>query len=303
MPYSPIQRAYAELHLAVLLFGFTAILGDLITLPALSLVWWRVLLTSLSFLLLIRVRKLIRETDRRTIYKFMGIGVLVGIHWICFFGAVKLANASITLVCMATASFFTALLEPLLTKTRVKLYEIALGILIVPGMILIVNSTELEMMWGIALALLSALIAAIFAILNKMLVGQMDEASVSFLEMGSAFLFISLVLPVYQWSLPAAGKLQFWPTQLDWVYLGFLALVCTTLGYLLALRSLRHLTAFASNLTLNLEPVYGILMAYFLLDDHQELDQNFYWGSLIIIFSVFTYPLLRRWNKRKAQPD
>lgn len=301
MPYSPIQRAYAELHLAVLLFGFTAILGDLITLPALSLVWWRVLLTAVSFLLLVRVRKLFRHTDRTTIYKFMGIGVLVGIHWLFFFGAVKLANASITLVCMATTSFFTALLEPLLTKTRVKGYEIALGILIVPGMILIVNSTELGMMWGIALALLSALMAALFATLNKMLVGQIDEKSVSFLEMGSAFLFISLVLPLYQWSLPATEKLQIWPTSMDWVYLCFLALVCTTLGYLLALRSLRHLTAFASNLTLNLEPVYGILMAYFLLDDHQELHQNFYWGSLIIIFSVFTYPMVRRWNKRKAQ--
>jgi drug/metabolite transporter (DMT)-like permease len=101
--------------------------------------------------------------------------------------------------------------------------------------------------------------------------------------------------------LPAGEKLQIWPNPVDWLYLIFLALVCTTLGYLLALRSLRYLTAFASNLTLNLEPVYGILMAYFLLDDHQELDPHFYWGALIIILSVFTYPLLRKWNKRRVR--
>jgi drug/metabolite transporter (DMT)-like permease len=297
----PTQRSYAELHLAVILFGFTAILGDLISLPALSLVWWRVLITTISFLFLISVRKLLAQTDRKTLYKFMGIGVLVGIHWLCFFGSVKLANPSITLVCMATASFFTALLEPVFTKTPVKWYEIALGVLIVPGMILIVNSAELSMMWGVIIGLIAALISAVFAILNKMMVGQLPEKAVSFLEMGTACLFISVVFPIYQWWLPAGEKLQIWPNPVDWLYLIFLALVCTTLGYLLALRSLRYLTAFASNLTLNLEPVYGILMAYFLLDDHQELDPHFYWGALIIILSVFTYPLLRKWNKRRVR--
>ncbi|MCB0630982.1 MAG: DMT family transporter [Saprospiraceae bacterium] len=295
---NPTQRSYTELHLAVFLFGFTAILGDLITLPALGLVWWRAFLTATSFLFLISVRKLFMQTERRTIYKFMGIGILVGLHWLCFFGAVKLANPSITLVCMATASFFTSLLEPLFTKAPVKWYEIALGVLIVPGMILIVNSAELSMMWGIVIGLTASVISAVFAILNKMLIGRLHVREVSFLELGTAFLFLSLVLPIYQWSLPTDEKMQLWPTQMDWLYLIFLALVCTTLGYLLALRSLRHLTAFASNLTVNLEPVYGIIMAYFLLDDRQELDPHFYWGALIIIMSVFAYPVLRKWNKR-----
>lgn len=296
---SPQQRSYAELHIAVFLFGFTAILGDLISLPAISLVWWRVLLTSISFLFLVPLRKLWRTTDRQTLQQFIGIGVLVGVHWICFFGAVKLANPSIALVCMATASFFTALLEPLLTKQKAKTYEIMLGLLIIPGMILIVNSAELSLMWGIVIGLVAALLSAFFAILNKMLVGKLDEKSVTFLEMGAAWVFVSAVLPLYLLFSPDAGRLTFWPQGFDWLYLLVLALLCTTLAYVLALRSLRYLTAFASNLTVNLEPVYGISLAYFLLDDRQELNPGFYWGTLLILLAVFSYPFLRKRNKRK----
>lgn len=296
---TPIQRSYAELHLAVFLFGFTAILGDLISLPALSLVWWRVFFTSLSFLFIIPVFRLFRTTDRRTLLKFMGIGVLVAMHWLCFFGAIKLSNPSIVLVCMATTSFFTSLVEPIFSKKRIKTYEIILGLLIVPGMILIVNGAEVGMLLGIGVGLIAALLAALFATLNKLLVGTLEEKSVSFLELGSAWLFLSIVLPIYFLFSEDGGSLQFWPQGLDWFYLLVLALLCTTLAYVLALRSLRHLTAFASNLTVNLEPVYGIILAYFLLNDRQELDPRFYWGALVILLAVFSYPLLRRWHKRR----
>lgn len=294
------QRAYAELHLAVFLFGFTAILGDLISLAAISLVWWRVLLTTVSFLFLIPLRRLLLTTQRADLLKFMGIGVLVALHWICFFGAVKLANPSIALVCMATTSFFTALFEPLLTRQPPKIYEIALGLLIIPGMVLIVRSADLSMHWGIAVGVMSALFAALFAILNKMLVGRLDEISVSFLELGSAWLFISFLLP-WLWWLGEDSILPFQPQHWDWLYLTFLALGCTTLAYVLALRSLRYLTAFASNLTVNLEPVYGIALAWILLDDAEELAPGFYWGALVILLVVFTYPVLRRVNRLRAE--
>lgn len=298
---TPIQRSYAELHLAVFLFGFTAILGDLISLPALSLVWWRVFFTSLSFVFIIPVVRLFRTTPPRTLLKFMGIGLIVAAHWVCFFGSVKLANPSITLVCMATTSFFTALVEPIFSKKKVKTYEIVLGLLIVPGMILIVNGAEAGMLPGIVMGLVAALLAAFFATLNKLLVGTLDEKSVSFLELGSAWLFMCLILPVYFLISGENDGVSFWPHGLDWLYLIVLALLCTTLAYVLALRSLRHLTAFASNLTVNLEPVYGIILAYFLLDDKQELDPRFYLGTLVILLAVFSYPVLRRWHKRKAQ--
>ncbi|GJM34875.1 MAG: membrane protein [Saprospiraceae bacterium] len=294
------KRAYLELHVAVLLFGFTAILGDLIQLSALVLVWWRVLLTSISLLFLIKVVPLIRQMPRRLLLRFMGIGVLVALHWLAFYGSIKLANASIALVCMATTSFFTSLLEPWIMRQKVKGYEIALGLLILPGMILIVNATELSMMSGIWVGLLSAFLAALFGTLNKKYIGESNVLNITFLELGTAWLFLSLILPFALYN--TAGALQFMPSLVDWGYLLVLALFCTTLAYVLALRSLVHLTAFAANLTINLEPVYGIALALILLDDSQELTANFYFGVLIIMGVVFTYPWFRKRFSKKNVP-
>ncbi|MEL6636555.1 MAG: EamA family transporter [Bacteroidota bacterium] len=284
------HRAYLELHFAVFLFGFTAILGDLISLAATTLVWWRVLLTSISLLFLIRGGRQLGALPRSLILQYMGIGVLVGLHWITFFGAIKYSNASVCLVCMATTSFFTALLEPLLLRQPTRAYEILLGLLIIPGMALIVRSLDWSMLTGVGLGLLSALLASLFAILNKKLVDRADPLSITFLELSSAWLFISFLLPLLYYQNP---DLPFWPRDWDWGYLLILALLCTTLAYVLALRSLQHLSAFAANLTVNLEPVYGIVLAIFLLQDNKELNPNFYGGGLIILIAVFSYPLLK----------
>lgn len=292
------KRAYLELHIAVFLFGFTAILGDLIQLSAVVMVWWRVLITSASLLLLIRVGKRLKGLPRGTILQFMGIGVLVALHWVAFYGAIKLSNASITLICMATTSFFTSFLEPAIMRHRLRWYEIMLGLLIIPGMALIVNSTEASMNLGIIVGLASAFLAALFATLNKKLIGRLDEMSVTFLELGSAWLFLSLVLPVYM--AYSSEPVQIMPlTWVDWGYLLILALLCTTLAYVLALRSLNYLSAFASNLTVNLEPVYGIALAWVLLNDNEELSASFYLGVLIILLAVFSYPLIRRRMRRR----
>ncbi len=287
---NPRHRAYLELHIAVLLFGITAILGDLISLPAIVLVWWRVLITSISLLFLIQMGRQLRQLPVALIGQYMAIGVLVGLHWITFFGAVKYANASVCLVCMATTSLFTALLEPLLLRQKIRFYEILLGLLIIPGMVLIVNSLDFSMLYGVGMGLISALLASLFAILNKKLVDRADPMSITFLELSSAWLFICLLLPFYYQQNPEAA---FWPQSLDWGYLLILALLCTTLAYLLALRALKHLSAFASNLTINLEPVYGITLAIFILQENKELSPHFYWGCLIILLTVFGYPFLK----------
>ncbi len=291
------QRAYLELHFAVLLFGLTAILGDLIHLSALLIVWWRVLITCISLFFLIRFGKVLRKIPRKIVFQFMGIGVLVALHWLCFFGAVKYSNASICLVCMATTSFFTSFLEPLLLQQRIKWYEMLLGLLIIPGMILVVNNTELSMMTGIVVGLLSAFLAAVFSILNKKMVDQADPMSITFLELGSAWLFLSLLLPLYFYYNPEAS---FLPNQADFGYLAILALLCTTLAYVLSLRALKHISAFASNLTINLEPVYGILLAYFILQENEELSNGFYYGVCIILIAVFSYPFLTRLFEDKS---
>lgn len=295
---NPETRAYIELHIAVFLFGFTAILGDLIQLPALTLVWWRVFITSISLLFLIKVIRLFRTLPRKRLLQFMGIGVLVALHWLAFYGAIKLANASIALVAMATTSFFTSMIEPFVMQQRVKWYEIALGVLIIPGMMLVANGTEFSMLTGLWVGIVAAFLAALFATLNKKLIGNQNVLEITFLELGSAWLFLSLVLPVL--FLISDLNITFVPpSAMDWLYLLVLALLCTTLAYALALKSLRHLTAFASNLTINMEPVYGIIMAWILLNENEELTSNFYWGVVIILLAVFSYPILRRLERLK----
>lgn len=284
-----VKRAYLELHLAVFLFGFTAILGDLISLPASLLVWWRVLITCISFFFFVPIIKNVRAIPNKLILIYAGIGILVAVHWITFFGAIKYSNASVCLVCMATASFFTAMLEPMIMKTKIQRYQILLGFMIIPGMALVVTNLDPGMMMGVVLGLTSAFLAALFSSINKKYVNDADPIDITFVELGSALLFITIFLPFI-----LAEGVSFFPQGLDWLYLLILALLCTTLAYVLSLRALKHLTAFASNLTVNLEPIYGIVLAAILLGDSEELTFGFYMGCAIILLAVFSYPYLKR---------
>ena len=285
----PVRRAYFELHLAVLLFGFTAILGKLITLTALVLVWWRVLFTAVSLLPLIRTGEALRHIPRTRLLRLFGIGVVIAVHWVTFYGAIKLANASVALVCMATTSLFAAFLEPWLLGTPRRRLEIGLSLLIIPGMVLIVGTLPRAMWWGVVVGLISALLAALFSILNKAIVDSADTKVITFVEMSAAWLFLSVVLPAYYFFAPA---MAFWPVGNDVFYLAVLVLFCTTLAFLLNLRALQHLSAFAATLTINLEPVYGILLAAVLLHEYQELTPAFYLGLLVVLAAVLGYPLL-----------
>lgn len=293
------NRAYLELHIAVILFGLTAILGDLIELSAVVLVWWRVLLTSLSLVIILLLWKIPLFPSKRLLLIYGGIGAIVGLHWITFYGAVKLSNASITLVCMATASFFTAFLEPMIMKRKLIPLELIVGLLIIPGMMLIVNDLSYDMKIGMGVGLISSFLAALFATLNKKYINEAASLTITFVEMSAAWLFLCCVVPfVY-----ANNKdLVFMPNQMDWFYMAILVLLCTTLAYLLALRSLKHLSAFASNLVVNLEPVYGILLAIVILKEHKELTPTFYAGVAIIIGVVCAYPYFKkRFIKEEAQ--
>jgi drug/metabolite transporter (DMT)-like permease len=285
------KRAYLELHIAVFLWGFTAILGDLIQLSALALVWWRVLITSISLVFILRLGKGFKKLSRKNILQFAFAGALTGIHWVTFFGAIKLSNASVTLVCMATCAFFTALIEPFILRTKMNWWEILLGFLVVPGMALVVENVDVSMHAGIWVGLFSAFLAAVFSILNKKWIQNAEPFSITFIEMTSAWLLLSLIMPFYFRVEPDASLL---PTFKDLALLLVLALACTTLTWVLALRSLKHISAFASTLTINLEPVYGIFLAWIILKENKELSPGFYWGVLLIMAVVFSYPFLNR---------
>lgn len=251
-----------------------------------TLVWWRVLLTSASLLIFVRVASLLRDLGRRQLLIFAGLGCIVALHWVTFYGAIKLANASVGLICMATTSVFSSIVEPLITGRRFLWHELLVGAVVLPGIWLIVDGIDPTMTPGIVVGLLSALLVAIFTSFNKKYVDKADPLRITFVEMlaGSVFL-----LPL----LPLAGG-NFWPSYVDLGRLVVLAVVCTAFTNWLFLQALRHLSAFAANLTVNLEPVYGIFMAYFLLNDAEELDPTFYRGTALILVAVFGYAAGKR---------
>lgn len=291
------SSAYIKIHIAVLLFGFTAILGDLIALPAVMIVWWRVLITSFSLLFFINFGRNLSTLPNHLIKKYGIIGMIIGLHWICFYGSVKLSNASVCLVCMSTTSLFTSIIEPLIVRKKFNKTELFIGSLIIPGMILIVNQLDGSYLYGVIVGLLSALLAAVFSVMNKANIKGADPYTISFIELSSAWAMITILVGIF-WIFGYPQSVYVPTRWEDWLWLFVLALLCTTLAHVLTLKSLQHLSAFASNLVINLEPVYGILLAIVILKEHKELNTMFYIGAGIILLTVFSYPLLQRINAK-----
>lgn len=288
------KSAILQTHIAVILFSITAILGKLISLSALPLVWWRVLLASISFIFLFNVPKVIRTYSKEKLVKFGFIGIIIALHWLTFYGSIKLANASIALVCLACTSFLTSILEPLLTNKKVDLKEIVIGLIIIPAMMFIIKFTPDAYFIGIIVGLTSAFLASIFTILNKINIANNDARHVSFIELSAATIFLGLLLPIVFFY---DNAIEIIPSKaLDVVYLVALAFLCTTLAFLLSLRALKKISAFTSTLIINLEPVYGILLAAYFLNEKETLNIQFYLGASLIILAVILTPLFKNKN-------
>lgn len=286
-------RALWQIHICVLLWGFTAILGKLITLPALPLVWWRMLIVVAALALLPRVWRGLRAMPARTRWAYAGIGALVALHWLTFYGAIKLANASVAATCIAFATPMTALVEPVLTRQRFRPGDLLLGLAALPGIWLVVGGVPSGMHAGIAAGVVSALFVALFSSLNKRMVEAGDALTVTALELGAGVLTLSLLAPLMPHLVPTfAGPLLMLPAGLDVLWLLVLALACTLLPFALCLVALRHLSAFTAQLSINLEPVYAVLLAALLLGEQQELSPRFYAGVAIILAVVFAQGLL-----------
>ena len=284
------KKAYLQLHIAIFLWGFTAILGDLISLSAFWLVLWRVAITSATLILLPGVRKSILQLTRKLFGVYFMVGALIAIHWVTFFGAIKYANASVGLVAMATVSLFTAFIEPLYFKRKIRTAEVLFGLLVIPAMLLIVKDLQSDMRLGLGIGLISAFLAAMFAVINKKYVEETDPQAITFVELFSAFLVLAVMSPIVYTNYDSI----WWPVGLDWIYLLILAVLCTCVAFILHLYALKHISAFASNLAINLEPVYGIILAGFLLGDFEELNYSFYLGVVIILLCVIIYPRFSR---------
>jgi drug/metabolite transporter (DMT)-like permease len=290
-----MKRAYMQLHIAVLLFGFTGILGRLITLDAVPLVWWRVFVTTLSLLILFASRGLLRGLNPIHVRKYIGIGVLVALHWITFFWSIKLANVSIALVAFATQSFFTAICEPIITRSPFRRYELAIGFLVLPAMWLIVNEVDLSMQKGLLVGVISALLMATFTSMTKNLIHTATPVQITFFQIGGAWLFITLLLPF----LPGLEFSDMILEGMDIIYLLALALACTTLAYVLSMHALKFVNAFTANLAVNLEPIYGILLAAAIFAEHEQLSSGFYAGAILMISTIFIHAFIRRATQRR----
>ena len=295
----PVNQARLQIHFCVLLWGFTAILGKMITLPALPLVWWRMLLVVAALLLIPKVWRGLRAMPARLIWAYAGIGVLVSLHWLSFYAAIKLSNASVGATCIALGPVFLAFIEPWIARRKFDPRELMIGAAVVPGVVLVVGGVPHDMRLGIAVGVLSALFVALFGSLNKRLVEHGDPLTVTFIELGTGTVFLTLLAPL----LPHAGPPFVLPSAHDALLLLALSFGCTLLPFALALVALRHMSAFGTQMVTNLEPVYAIVLAIVLLGEQHELDHWFYVGVAVILAAVFVHPLLNRQRRGTKQPE
>lgn len=290
--FDSLSAAFFRLHVSVLLAGFTGVLGKLITLNEVALVWWRLLLTSALFALILAAGGRLRRVPLREMAKIGGVGVLLGLHWIFFYGSIKASNVSVGVVCFSTVGFFTAVMEPLLGRTRLSARELGFSLLTVAGVALVFHF-DARYRLGISLGVAGAALAALFTIANK-LVGRRHTASDMLMyEMIGGFLGLSAVLPLYLRQADVSSQL---PGGRDLVFLLCLSLFCTIGLYILQIQALRIISAFTVNLTYNLEPVYSILLAMVFLGEARQLNPAFYGGLALILLSVAlqTLDVLRR---------
>ncbi len=291
------NRDYIQLHFIVFLWGFTAILGLLISIPSVELVFWRTLLAAIGLGLLLLFRKRNFRLGYKEILKIMATGVLISSHWILFFASARVSTASVCLAGMATCSLWTSFLEPVMNNRKVKLFEVGLGLLVIIGLYIIFRF-EFNYALGLFMALASAFLASLFTVINGQFIHRYNPYMITFYEMIGACLGTVIFFPVHM-QVFTNGELELFPTGLDWLYILLLAWVCTVYAYSVSVELMKRLSAFAVNLAVNLEPVYGIILALIVFGDKEQMQPGFYLGTGMILLSVLCYPVLNRLFRRK----
>ncbi|WP_183562638.1 DMT family transporter [Mucilaginibacter sp. SP1R1] len=295
-PVTGLNKNLIILHFTVFIWGFTGILGQLITISAVQLVWYRVLIAFISLFLYFKFNKTDIKISKKTFLQLIFTGALVGGHWVLFFASIKLSTVPVTLVCLSSITLFTAVLEPLINKTKISKLEILAGLLIITGIILIFKF-ETHYTKGIITGLISAVCASLFSIINSKLIKKNEAPTIAFYELAGAFCWISLYLLFtggYNSSLILKSH--------DIVYLVLLGTICTSLAYVAGVSVMRELSAFKVALVTNLEPVYGILMAFIFFGDMNKMTAGFWIGAGLILSTIFLYPVAQKQiSKRKAR--
>ncbi|MEP1087491.1 DMT family transporter [Algoriphagus sp.] len=290
-------KDYLMLHLIVLIWGFTAILGLLISLPAIELVFYRTLIASVGVAGLFLLKKKNLLMPFPDMMKVTGVGFVIALHWILFFWSARVSTASVCLAGMATTSLWTAFVEPLFNRTKIKWYEVGLGLMVISGL-LVIFSFESGYWLGISMALGSAFLGAVFSVLNGKLAHKHNPYQITFYEMAGACLFTVLFMPIYSNFMTEDGLQLSW-IGFDWFWLFILGGICTVYAFSVSVELMKRLSVFSINLTVNLEPVYGIVLAVLIFGESEKMTPQFYLGTGIILVSVLTYPVLNYLNKRR----
>ncbi len=286
-------KDYLHLHFLVVIWGFTAILGRLVTLPAVELVVYRTFFAFILLGILCVAQKKTLALGSRPVVRLLLTGAIIAIHWILFFAAARVANVSICLAGMATGSLWTSLLEPLFQRRKVRLLEISLGLIAMAGLYLVFHF-QFNHALGLAMAVASAMLAALFSVINSRFAVVYEAQVVTFYEMLGAFLCSVILLPVFAALFYNQEPIHWLPASTDWLWILILAWVCTVYAYSAGVHLLRKFTPFAVNLTINLEPVYGIVLAVLIFGEKERMTPGFYAGTLLILLAVLLYPLLKR---------
>lgn len=291
-----LTRARLQIHFCILLWGLTAVLGRMIDIPALALVWWRMSLVVLALVMLPATWRALRTLQRRQWAACAGIGVLVTLHWLSFYLAVKLADASVAATCIALGPAFLALIEPWIAQRPFNPRELLLSLLVIPGVVLVAGGIPSGMHAGLLIGIVSAALIAVFSACNKRVTSQIPALAIT----GVEFTAGSLCLSVLSLLAPGMGTFWQWPQGHGGLLLLGLAFGCTLLPYLLALVALRQLSAFEVQITTNLEPIYAIVLAALLLHEQQHLRPGFYLGLILIVGVVALQPLWLRPSRPHA---
>ncbi|MEY4962745.1 MAG: hypothetical protein RLZZ323_64 [Bacteroidota bacterium] len=287
-------KSYLNLHLIVFIWGFTAILGALITIPAEDLVWYRMLFASIFLGIFLLTRKKTFKIPIRGLFQLIFVGLLIALHWIFFFQAIHIANVSITLSVFSLGAFFASLLEPIFYGRKVLWYEVFFGLIIIAGLSLILQ-VERGYINGVFFALASIILGVLFTLMNGKLIAKHDPSVITFYEFLSGFFFISIYF-VFQ------GKFSvdfFVLTYNNWLLLFVLASICTAYAFTASVRVMQKLTPYTVMLTTNLEPVYGIILAYFIIGGKEKMSTEFYIGALIIVITVILNGVIKHYHKGK----
>jgi len=277
-----MKKAFLQLHAAVLLAGFTGILGRLITLNEGLLVWYRLLITVITLWVLFFFTGKVQRISFREMMKIFGVGFIAALHWVSFYGSIKYANVSVALVCFSAIGFFTALLEPLILKKKFSWQDILLGLMVIAGIYLIFHFDP-QYKIGIIIGIISALLGSMFPIFNRSFVQKHSSETVTLYELTGGLISLSFIMPFY---LKLFAADHYLPTFSDLIWLLVLAWFCTVLAFQLFMNALKKISAFTANLTYNLEPLYGILLAFLVYKENEHLGPSFYAGLTIIVLSV-----------------